>query len=244
VIGPLPSERVVRALLALARSLRTARLDCELLEWHAATAPDDHCLQSGLQIFRQRHAAYLDKMPVFRAITAIGARLWRQRIEEQRHKNDRQRNPSPDDQDEDAGGTSADEPIWTPAAAAETLDSLVRHSAVLVRRSRWLCQLSESTVCWQSANTVGRYGRMLIFKAGQIWQRGYWEQRREPPLPPGYKMPLQARRLNLDLMTYDRLRVTTSEIRRLLANGKDVQVRLGPKVRLQRAQLRKVLQWI
>jgi hypothetical protein len=47
-------------------------------------------------------------------------------------------------------------------------------------------------------------------------------------------------------MTYDRMRVLTTELRRIAADETDrqVQLRLGPKVLLERQQLLNLLKWI
>jgi len=66
------------------------------------------------------------------------------------------------------------------------------------------------------------------------------------PSPPDFQKNFTARQQNFDLMTYDRLRVLTTELRRIAAdkNDRQVQLRLSPKVVLERQQLLNLLKWI
>jgi hypothetical protein len=48
----------------------------------------------------------------------------------------------------------------------------------------------------------------------------------------------------MNLTTYDRLRVVTTELRRLVSEGRVVELRLGPGVTLSRQEIIKVLRWV
>jgi hypothetical protein len=50
--------------------------------------------------------------------------------------------------------------------------------------------------------------------------------------------------MSINLKTYDRLRVVTTELRRLVAEGRDVELRLSPKVTLKRQEVVKALRWV
>jgi hypothetical protein len=45
-------------------------------------------------------------------------------------------------------------------------------------------------------------------------------------------------------MTYDRLRVLTTELRRLLSENRSVELSLRPTVILRNEELKKALQWV
>jgi hypothetical protein len=47
-----------------------------------------------------------------------------------------------------------------------------------------------------------------------------------------------------DLTTYERLRVVTTELRRLVATGRNLEIRLRPNATLSRRQLARILPWV
>jgi hypothetical protein len=56
--------------------------------------------------------------------------------------------------------------------------------------------------------------------------------------------PPAERRAAFDVATFDRLRVLTTELRRLAAEAPTVELRLGPQARLSRRRLQAVLRWV
>jgi hypothetical protein len=64
------------------------------------------------------------------------------------------------------------------------------------------------------------------------------------PLPPRFDRSFPARQKHLSLMTYDRLRVLTTELRRLLSENRSVELSLRPTVILRNEELKKALQWV
>ena len=57
-------------------------------------------------------------------------------------------------------------------------------------------------------------------------------------------MSFRARQKNFDLPTYDRMRVVTTEMRRILSEGRQMKLYLKPNVVLGREELSKALQWV
>jgi DNA polymerase-3 subunit epsilon len=47
-----------------------------------------------------------------------------------------------------------------------------------------------------------------------------------------------------DLSTYERLRVLTTEMRRLMAEGRQIEIRLDPTAVLGQKQLFRILPWV
>jgi hypothetical protein len=45
-------------------------------------------------------------------------------------------------------------------------------------------------------------------------------------------------------MTYDRLRILTTELRRLISENRNIELRLGPMVTLGYEELKKALRWV
>jgi hypothetical protein len=66
----------------------------------------------------------------------------------------------------------------------------------------------------------------------------------EIPIPPHFDRSFHRRQKHLNLMTYDRLRVLTTELRRLTSENRPVELRLGPTVTLGNKELKKALRWV
>ena len=62
--------------------------------------------------------------------------------------------------------------------------------------------------------------------------------------PPGHAKSFRKRQNNIDLMAYDRLRVVTTEMRRIMAEGRRMEMCLKPNVILGREALARALQWV
>jgi DNA polymerase-3 subunit epsilon len=63
-------------------------------------------------------------------------------------------------------------------------------------------------------------------------------------VPPGHARGRAARLAGFTLASYDRLRVITTELKRLVAHGAPVRVRLGPAAPIAGDRLRRVLGWL
>jgi hypothetical protein len=64
------------------------------------------------------------------------------------------------------------------------------------------------------------------------------------PRPPGVAIAWRDRQRHLDLAAYDRLRVLTTEMRRILAEERTLRLRLGRNVVLEQGRLRRLLKWV
>ena len=65
-----------------------------------------------------------------------------------------------------------------------------------------------------------------------------------PPIPPGYRRPVAERRQAFTLAAFDRLRVLTTEVKRLIAAGAPVALRLGVGPALDESRLASALWWV
>jgi hypothetical protein len=214
--------------------------------------PETECFHEGAGIFRQRHDEMLDKFEennMIKALVILGKQLRRQKLEElalAESRNGEEDGETP----EEAGKNEADEAekerTWTPETVADVMEGIIRYGAHLIRRSRWYCLLSESSLAWVTGETSGCLGRLLVFRGGAVSRREDIAPEQEIPTPPDYRLSFAARRKNFDVMTYDRLRVLTTELRRLVSGEVDrhVRLRLSPKVELRRQQLLNLLQWV
>ena len=248
-VGPLPAGNLNEAMTAFA-ALVAAKTDMNpaqleiiansLLGIPAEYAPEKVCLLEGLEIFRHRHQGVLQQGHPLRIVTGLGAMLWRERIEQLALEADRDEAL----QETERPHSDEEEHAWNPENVASMIEGVIRRAAHLIRRARWFCILSEASLAWTSQAT-GDHDRVLIrLQAGVVTRRENLGAQKALPVPPNYEAPANRRRQNIDLITYDRLRVLTTELRRLVAEDRKIELRLRPTAILGNPELVKVLRWV
>jgi DNA polymerase-3 subunit epsilon len=246
-IGPLPEGNTGAALTAFGAWHKNSRMTAgndlveigyAILGMPEAYAPQPDCLLEGMAVFHKNHLTRLRQSCPLRFLTGLGFALWRERL--MAMENARSEEAEPADSDVE----SEEAPSWTPEAVARTVEKFAIRSALLIRRSRWLCLLSESSLAWEARNARGRRKIVLLFENGVIGQRDEMPIEKETPLSSGYRKRLAARQKIFDLMTYERLRVVTTELRRLVNEGRKIEIRLSPNARLSQKQLARLLPWV
>jgi DNA polymerase-3 subunit epsilon len=252
-VGPLPAGKTIKALAALGLWLGDGMPvvedhdDCigyTVLALPPEYAPEIDCLKEGFEIFRELHRSHLINQAPLRFLTGLGAKLWQEKLEAaDLAETDPERQNNMDDLNEQQQ-ESGDVQAWTPEAVAGAIDAMIRHSAYLIRRARWFCLLSESSVVWNSAGRTGQTNNLVVFENGAVVKQGECNVTAKTMPPPGYANSFRARQKNVDLITYDRLRVVTTEIRRILSEGRNIELCLGPKVTLGPKELIKALRWV
>jgi DNA polymerase-3 subunit epsilon len=115
-------------------------------------------------------------------------------------------------EEEDEGAIGWDLPRLT-----RHLERSLAGGGQLVRRAAWLCLLTDSVV---EVEERGRPARRLVVRGGEL-DGG--------PGPPPVR-PLSERRAVFDAARYDRLRVLSTELRRILLEGGLVRVHVGRHV--------------
>ena len=139
---------------------------------------------------------------------------------------------------------SIKEHVWTPEEVVHAIEKMVRHSAHLIRRARWFCLLSESSLAWSSADRRDNFKLLLVFENGSVVEQNKLRTGKKPPNPPGCGRSFRTRQMSINLITYDRLRVLTTELRRLVSEGRNIELRLSPKVTLTRQEVMRALRWV
>ncbi len=207
-------------------------------------APPPECLAEGLTLFHRNHLNRLTLPSPLRTLTGLGFSLWRDRLtalEKARLE------PPP----ETAGGQAVEEelespkePTWTPEAVARAVEHVVMHGALLIRRARWLCLLSESTLSWEERGSPGLSKNVLLLENASVSRQGQLPIEVKTPAPPGYNKRMPKRQRMFNVTTYDRLRVITTELRRLVAEGRRIEIRLKPNAVLNHKQITRILPWV
>jgi hypothetical protein len=237
-IGPLVSQDAVKRLAAISELVQardTADIDEELLMIVLGIseeyAPDAQCGRDGFTLFLQRHNSILSSKPVERTLTELGRKIWLQRKAEKEMEAE---------ESEEFILKSVEIPVWTPGSVCHLIESNVARGAYEIRRARWLVLLSESSLSWQEKD-ASKF--LLVFERGQVLY-GRQIDTEVLPVPPGYQMTHEERQRSFDLMTVDRMRVVTAEIRNMIANNAYVMLRLSPTNFLDNTAIAKVFKWV
>jgi DNA polymerase-3 subunit epsilon len=256
-IGPMPSKESLAPFAVIKDLLGSAATDWNrsnenipslALGTRPEYAPELECFHTGFRLFQERHEEILKKLnyqytfsrhPV-RGLMTLGKKFHLQRLEELAQEESREEEVEIEEPE------TPGEWVWTPEAVANAFESIIRRSAHLIRQARWFCLLSESALVWDRGDTVGGQPRLLVFRSGAIVHREYLVQGQRVPPPPGYLRPFWVRQRNFDLKTYDRMRVLTTELRRLVSYDTDrnIELRLSPAAILKRGAIVKALTWL
>jgi DNA polymerase-3 subunit epsilon len=221
-IGPFPSAETLDRFGALA-----------LGDWRALASsprgPDASTVNAGYELLCATHAelSRVDLSTPARLLR-LGTRLWRE------GRRDRDI-----DEDDDANpGLS----VWTPELVQVSLEWLALRAALALRRAIWLTRLFDSSVVWREPD--GKCARLLVIEKGEIALSPAVDAHAPPPISPGYRRPAAARREAFSLAAFDRLRVLTTELKRLIAAGAPVALRLGTGPALDESRLASALWWV
>jgi hypothetical protein len=115
-------------------------------------------------------------------------------------------------------------------------------AALARRRAIWLTRLFDSSVVWREPDA--ECTRLIVIENGEVVLSGAADTNAPPPIPPGYRRPAAARREAFTLGSFDRLRVLTTELKRLITAGAPVALRLGGGPPLEESRLASALWWV
>jgi DNA polymerase-3 subunit epsilon len=252
-VGPLPAGKFIKTVSAFGSWLADGmqvndndHLDIAhaILALPPAYAPEIDCMQEGFKIFREKYLNRLGHQSALRFLTALGAQFWRERLQIAALAEMVAEKETDHDDVDTKQKKSGKEHIWTPEAVARSIEKMVLHSAHLIRRARWFCLLSESSLAWSSTGDRDNFKVLVVFENGSVLARDNVKTGIKAPIPPGCGKSFRNRQKNINLVTYDRLRVLTIELRRLVSEGRDIELRLGPKVTLHRLAVMRALRWV
>jgi DNA polymerase III subunit epsilon len=222
-VGPFPSSDVLDEFAALSRG------DHALLRerWRVP----DAMFTAGCERLRCAHPELTRRdVSTHLLLRRVGTRLWREGRRDRAAETD----------DESA---SARSPMtWTPSLVQFELERLVLRTALACRRAQWLTRLVDVAIVWCEPHTDTP--RLMVIENGAITARDGVARAAVPPIPPGHDRPTDARHTAFDLATFDRLRVLTTELKRVISEGGAAAVRFGPMPALSRAPLVRTLSWM
>ena len=123
-----------------------------------------------------------------------------------------------------------------------SLEWLALRAALARRRAIWLTRLFDSSVVWREPDQ--KRARLIVIENGEVVLSRTVDANATPPIPPGYRRPVAERREAFTLASFDRMRVLTTELKRLTAAGAPVALRLGVGPALDESRLASALWWV
>jgi DNA polymerase-3 subunit epsilon len=221
-IGPFPSAETLDRFGAFARAERAALMS-------GPWGPDGRTFTAGYNGLCTAHPemSRLDLSPHAKLLR-LGTRLWKE------GRRDRDV-----DEDDVQGSRST---VWTPEFVQLSLEWLALRAALGRRRAIWLTRLVDSSVVWREPGDSS--ARLIVIENGEVVLSAAATASTTLPIPPGHGRPTAARREAFTLASFDRLRVLTTELKRLIAAGAPVAVRLGVGPALHESRLAGALWWV
>jgi DNA polymerase III subunit epsilon len=223
-LGPFVSPETLDQFGALARGDRAALTS-------GPWGPDDGTFTAGYNRLCATHAelSRID-LSAHAKLLRLGTGLWRE--------GRRDRDVEQDDADETRRGAT----VWTPEFVQLSLEWLAMRAALARRRAIWLTRLSDSSVVWREPGDS--CVRLIVIENSDVVSSGAVDSTATPPIPPGCRRPVTARREAFTLASFDRLRVLTTELKRLIAARAPVALRLGTGPALDTSRLASALWWV
>jgi DNA polymerase-3 subunit epsilon len=222
--GPIASADTLDQFAALARAGRAALTS-------GSRGPDNGTFAAGYDRLCAAHPE-LSRVDLSNSakLLRLGTRLWGE------GRRDR------DVDEDDAHDTRRGVTVWTPELVQVSLEWLALRAALARRRAIWLTRLFDSSVMWRES--ADRCARLIVIENGEVVLREAVDAHAVPPIPPGYRRPVAARREAFTLASFDRLRVLTTELKRLIAAGAPVALRVGVGPAFDEWRLASTLWWV
>jgi DNA polymerase-3 subunit epsilon len=222
--GPFASAETLDRFAALARECRSALT-------FGSRGPDEGAFSAGYERLCATHPELSRfDVPDDAKLLRLGTRLWRE------GRRDR------DVDEDDVNDTRRGSTVWTPEIVQVSLEWLALRAALARRRAIWLTRLFDASVVWREAGD--RPARLIVIENSEVVLSEAVGAHATPPIPPGYRRPVAARREAFTLASFDRLRVLTTELKRLVAAGAPVALRLGVGPPLDESRLASALWWV
>jgi DNA polymerase-3 subunit epsilon len=220
-LGPFASTETLDQFVALARGDRAALTS-------GPWGPDEDTFNAGYDRLCATHPelACVDDSD-YAKLLRLGTRLWRE------GRRDR------DGDEDDASETRRRVTVWTPEFVQLSLEWLALRAALARRRAIWLTRLFDASVVWREPGDS--CARLIVIENGEVVSSAVVGASAPPPVPPGYRRSAAARREAFTLPSFDRLRVLTTELKRLIAAGAPVALRLGAGPALDESRLASAL---
>ena len=207
-------------------------------------SPEPVCFIQGMDLFRMEYFKDRAADINLAALNRLGVIFWKEKLDAL--KDSKEKDKQEDEKVSEISDSSAAEEApalgWTPEKIRAALKSIIRTGIFYIRRAHWFCSLCESTIVWKAYK--GDFYFLLRIEAGNFPAAESLDPEGKIPQPVGYKKNRLERQKGFDVVTYDRMRVLTTEIRRILSEGREVKICFSPHLTLRTDQIKKILQWV
>lgn len=245
-IGPFPSNIKMESLAKLIDVLNgkirkfNPRMIEAILDTPLKYAPERECFTSGLETFKKEYCYHMEPPINVRHIMKWGTQFWKEKLIEQ----ELEKAIKKADEAQEDGEQEKMEEGWTLERVFKALKRKIRMSSFQMRRSRWFCRLSESSLSWSKANDAEEGKYILILKNGSTKFLSHNPTSDVLDILPGHKKTIVEKQANFDIATYDRMRIVTTEMRRIIQEDRDIELCFHPGKVLKKKQLEKILKWV
>ncbi|MBN1434110.1 GIY-YIG nuclease family protein [Candidatus Fermentibacterales bacterium] len=242
-VGPLPSSDCLAPMLMVRELLDRGAADekhrdlfCSVMAIEPSRLDAD-TLEEALDRFRIARLDGLAGTPSITSMLRAGAAIWIEKLAEREEA--RQVEEGKGAEGCEPASVAVAEPPLSADQATRYLEGAVSHCAHLVRRSRWFRLLSDSLLLWTPGGVTSRSRRCLVLRGGQVIRCDALRHAGEPE--DGGPGPGGARRIP-DRAAYERLRLVTTELRRLVStDGAAPEVHLPTERVLSAERLERLL---
>jgi hypothetical protein len=215
-VGPLPSRRAVSALAALTALADGAPVNNSLcaiaLAVPSAFLPEPALFDQGWAVFAAEHLSSCG-CSAGRRVDRASRVLWLQRGRKEI---------------ESTLGDAAPD-VWDVARVRRRLERGLVQAGLLVRRARFLCLLADGVVAFRERGMST--ARALVLSGCEIAARHELSRVEDIATVQALTWrPHPQRQASFDAVSYDRLRVIATELRRVLDEGGEVAARFGRHV--------------
>ncbi len=240
-VGPIVDREAMSTFSAISKVTETGNVSKAAPEllisgigFSGEYTPEYKCVKDGYKIFLKRHAGVLRRRSAAKSLNAIARQLW---IERQKRKT------CDNNEMEELFLKSVTMPAWTADSVCRLIESNVIRAGHAMRRARWFVMLTESALGWTESSVSDGSYFLIVFEKGQILYRRV-QTKGELPIPPGHHRHFIEKQRSFDTMTYDRMRVVTTELRKVISAGRWVKIRFTRVNTLGCDSLIDLLSWI
>lgn len=205
-------------------------------------SPEPVCFIQGMDLFRMEYFKDRAADIGLADLKRLGVKFWKEKLEALQDSKKKQEDEEVADISDRSPAEEAPSLGWTPERIQAALRSIIRTGIFYIRRAHWFCRLCESTIIWKANN--GDHYFLLKIEAGNFPAAESFEPEEKIPIPIGYKKNRLERLECFDMGTYDRMRILTTEIRRILSERREVKICFSPHLTLRTEQIKKLLEWM
>ena len=131
---------------------------------------------------------------------------------------------------------------WTPETICKRMEGLTRFGHKLLTRSNWYPRLANSMIYWDQRQ--GRNSSGITLKDAVIIKNVQTSEPHFSDMVVSTRQSIQKTKHQFDIFDYDRMRVLTTEIKRLVKENRNPLIRLDATRIMDSHHLSLILPWV